>query len=54
MAKAESAPKSGPIPVTVWNLIAPYLPPKAVTPLRFVARALGVDNQTAQRLLNQS
>src|SRR5512136_2604304 len=54
MTKAKSVQKSGPRPATVWDLIARYLPQKAATPLRFLACALGVDNPTAQRLLNQS
>ncbi len=54
MTKRKPVSKPGLLPATAWDLIAPYLPQKAATPLRLVARALGVDNQTAQMLLTQS
>ncbi len=38
-------------PLTVWDVIAPQLPQKAETPLRFIARALGFSVSEVQGLL---
>ena len=45
------AHETGDRPATIWDVIVPQLPQKTETPLRFVARALGLKLSEVEALL---